>query len=175
MTAEDADAAHILATSASPSKSSSAALSPDTSSDPPSPKTVRRTIYCSPHAHLPVISLPHRFRFNWKLSPERAFPEQDWVTNFPTVMWYHYPAAAHWVYSENGLIVPVPTDSMVHPIPFSPDNPPRPLASDQHALMPHEIDLSLTDQPCVLFCNTGCGATVRLYGTRAEVRLYSGR
>jgi len=80
-------------------------------------------------------------------------------------MWYHYPAAAHWVYSDNGLIVPVPTDSVVHPIPFSPDTPILPLASGQTALLPHEIDLSLTDQPCVLFCNT---AAERLFGYTAR-------
>ena len=168
VTAEDANAAHILATSASPAASTST-LSPDSTSDPPSPQTVRRTLYRSPHAHLPLISLPHRFRFNWKLSPERPFPEQDWVTNFPTVMWYHCPAAAQWVYSDNGLIVPVPTDSVVHPIPFSPDTPLRPMTSEQTALLPHEIDLSLTDQPCVLFCNT---AAERLFGyTARELKL----
>ena len=80
-------------------------------------------------------------------------------------MWYHYPAAAQWVYSDNGLIVPVPTTSVVHPIPFSPDTPLRPLSSDQTALLPHEIDLSLTDQPCVLFCNT---AAERLFGYTAR-------
>ena len=169
VSAEDADAAHILVTTASPAASSSnGATSPDTS-DPPSPSAARRIVYRSPLAHLPLISMPHRFRFNWKLSPERPFAEQEWVTNFPTLMWYHYPAAAQWVYSDNGLIVPVPTENVVHPIPFLPEQPLLPLAQGQTALLPHQVDLSLTDQPCVLFCNT---AAERLFGfTARELKL----
>ena len=148
--------------------STSSVSSPGSSSSPSSPGTptissvpiASRTNYRSPHAHLPSISLPHRFRFNWSLSPETAFPEEGLVTNFPTIMWYHYPPAAHWVYSDNGLIVPVPAESFVS-VGWSPSSPLHGVGAGERTLLPHEIDLSLTEQHCILLCNT---AAERLFG-----------
>ena len=121
------------------------------------------TEYRSPHSHLPSISFPHRYRFNWSLTPDTAFSEEGLCSSFPTLMWYHYPPSAHWVKSDTGLIVPIPQSSdALSKFPFSHSGSLSTAgAGERKPLLPHEINLSLTDQHCVLLANT---AAERLFG-----------
>lgn len=132
----------------------------NTNDQPPQPVS---RIWRSIHTWLPFITLPHRFRLNWSISPDTPMPNTGDCVNFPTLKYWR-PAELYYYRKGKGIMAKeVLTEESTSGSSSSA------ASSLLTSLLPSEIDLSLLDLPFRVQVNS---AFERLFGyTQTEIKL----
>ena len=74
----------------------------------------KRVVWRSSNPNLPYMTLPHRFRLNWSVSPETTQPEDTTAINFPMLMWWR-SKEARFVRRADGFVQAIETAFYTNP------------------------------------------------------------